>query len=270
MNQEPWILFQESLRAEHKGAFYAAKRDFERFAAFVEQVPAPERIPMLLYAYDCYRALGVCGDPQGADQFETSCWSILISTILSRGIRPDQMESTEILRKSYHQCGHGSDVEPPLTLAEQAFQNQPYSPALFDSVFAYRETLRSSRSMHAANVKRKLSWILWHDSRRGKNEEKSCHTRQMQQAIHSMDSENAFHWQWLLRNTAAGLNSEPGKNWRTEGAKRLAKIGEEQFHSAIDSWFTFPQGDINLSAAGSAILRLLVWYGSLADRPWPG
>ena len=262
MNQEPWILFQETLRAEHKGAFWASKRDFERFVAFVEQVPAPERIPMLLYAYDRYRARGICGDPRGTDQFETSCWSILISTILSSGIRPDQTECTEILRKSYHRCGHGSDVEPPLTLAEQAFHNQPYSLALFDSVLAYRETLRSSRSTHAANVKRKLSWTLWHDFRR---REKNCHTRQMQQAIHSMDSGNAFHWQWLLRNTAAGLNSEPSKNWRTEGAKRLAKIGEEQFHLAIDSWFTFPQGDINLSAAGSAMLRLLVWYGSLTD-----
>jgi hypothetical protein len=262
MNQEPWISFQEALRAEHKSPFYASKRDFELFAAFVEQLPAPERIPMLLHAYDRYRSLSVCGDPQEADQFETSCWSILISTILSSGIRPDQTEATEILRKAYHRCGHGSDVEPPVTLAEQAFQNQPYSQALFDSVIAYRETLRSSRSSHAANVKRKLSWILWHDSRRI---EKSCETRRIQQAIQSMQPERAFHWQWLLRNTAAGLNSAPGKNWLKEGKERLAKIGEEQFHSTIDSWFTFPKEEIKLSSAGSAMLRLLVWYAALAD-----
>ncbi len=260
MNQELWISFQDALRAEHKSPFCASKRDFELFAAFVGQVPAPQRIPMLLHAYDRYRALG--RDPNQADQFETSCWSILISTILNSGIRPDQSESTEILRKSYHRCGHGSDVEPPLKFAEQAFQNQPYSKALFDSVFAYRETLRASRSSHAANIKRKLNWILWHDSRRM---EKRCQTRQIQEAIHSMDSELAFDWQWLLRNTAAGLNSEPGKNWQKEGRKRLAEIGEDQFHSAIDSWFTFPQEEVSLSAAGSAMLRLLVWYGALTD-----
>lgn len=262
MHQEAWNAFLDALRAGRKGSFYASKQDFERFAEFVRQQPAPERIPMLLHAYDRYRSLGVCGDPRDADQFEISCYSILISTILASGIRPDQNEANEILRRSYHRCGHGSDVEPPLTLAEQAFRNQPYSNGLFDSILAYREMLRSSRSTQAANVKRKLSWILWHDSRRI---ERSCHTRRIQQAIHSMDAQSAFQWQWLLRNTAAGLNSAPGKGWLKEGGRRLAQIGEEQFHSRIDDWLTFPQEEVNLSAAGSAMLRLLVWYGALAD-----
>ncbi len=64
MNLEPWISFQEALRAEHKGPFYASKRDFELFAAFVEQQPASERIPMLLHAYDRYRSLSVGGGPR--------------------------------------------------------------------------------------------------------------------------------------------------------------------------------------------------------------
>lgn len=262
MSHDSWVSFQEALRAKHKGPFYASKEDFEFFTAFVEQLAVPERIPLLLHAYDRYRAVSVCGDPQQADQFETSCWSILISTILQSRIQPDQIEVCQILEKSYHRCGHGSDVEPPLTLAEEAFRNQPYSQTLFDAVHAYRETLRASRSSRAAGVKRKLSWILWHDSRRI---EKSCQTRKIQLAIHSMDSERAFHWQWLLRNTAAGLNSSPGKGWLKEGQKRLAKIGEAQFHSALDCWFQFPEEDVKISAAGSAMLRLLVWYGVLAD-----
>jgi hypothetical protein len=262
MNEESWNTFLGALRTDHKSPFYASKQDFERFAQFVEQIPGPERIPMLLHAYDRYRSLGVCNNERGTDQFETSCYSILISTILSSGIRRDPNEATEILRRSYHRCGHGSDVEPPLTLAERAFRNQPYSNALFDSVLDYRETLRSSRSSQAANVKRKLNWILWHDSRRV---EKSCHTRRIQKAIHSMENQNAFHWEWLLRNTAAGLNSAPGKYWLKEGSKRLAPIDREQFLSRIDDWFTFPQEEVKLSAPGSAMLRLLVWYGVLAD-----
>ncbi|MBM3786237.1 MAG: hypothetical protein FJW30_17905 [Acidobacteria bacterium] len=110
-------------------------------------------------------------------------------------------------------------------------------------------------------MKRKLSWILWHDPRRI---EKTCQTRRIQQAIHLMDSERAFHWQWLLRHTAAGLNSAPSSKWLREGRKRLARIGEAQFLSALDSWFQFPENEAEVSAAGSAMLRLLVWYGVLA------
>jgi len=259
MNQAPWSSFLDAMRAERKSPFYASKQDLERFAEFTRQLPEPERIPLLLHAYDRYRSLAASDEPFA---IEVSCYSILISALLDCGIRPDRDQAAEILRRSFHRCGHGSDVEPPLTLAEQAFQNHPYSNDLFDSVLAYRETLRVSRSSHAANVKRKLSWILWHDRRRI---EKSCHTRCIQRAICALEDRSGFHWQWLLRNTAAGLHSAPGKGWLKEGKKRVENIGVEQFHSKIDEWFRFPEEQVQLSAAGSAMLRLLVWYGAVAD-----
>jgi hypothetical protein len=262
MGQVSWEQFLIAFRADHTSNFYASKQDCERFAEFARQLPPAERIPLLLYAYDRYRSLALCGDPQPADAFETSCYSILISTILSGGIQPDRHEAVEILRKSYHRCGHGSDVEPPLTLAERAFYDQPYSIELFDGVRVYRETLRISRSSHAANIKRKLGWISWHDPRRV---EKKCHTKLIQQAIQRMDAETAFHWQWLLRNIGGGLQAAPGKIWIKDGRKRLAKIGEEEFHTRLDHWFTFPEGEVKLSSAGSVTLRLLVWYGAMVD-----
>jgi hypothetical protein len=195
-------------------------------------------------------------------RFESSSYSILISTILESKLRPTQDEAVAILRKSYHQCGHGSDVEPPLALAQRAFRNHPYSAALFDAVAVYYETLRPTRSTTASNVKRKLKWVLWHDARRV---EKSCCTRHLQQAINAMPALQAFAWQWLLRNTAPGLNSSPGKAWLKEGKKRLSPIGEKEFLRRLDQWFTFPAAKTTLSPAGSAMLRLLVWYASLVD-----
>lgn len=217
--------FLAGFRIDHKTNFYASKQDLERFTAFVVQLPPPDRIPLLLHAYDRYRASAVCGLSEEAD-FEVSCYSILISTILASGIQPDRHEAAEILRRSYHRCGHGSDVEPPLTLAERAFRNQPYSIELFDAVRAYRDTLRISRSCRASNVKRKLGCVMWHDPRRI---EKKCHTSRIQQAIRAMDAKSAFHWQWLLRNVSAGMQAAPGRVWMKEGEKRLAKIGEERF-----------------------------------------
>src|SRR5262249_29159199 len=153
-----------------------------------------------------YRELGACGlgSPYSREhRFDSDCHSILISAILASRIRPDEAQSLEILRKSYHLCGHGSDVEPPLALAERAFRNQPYSREYFDAVLAYRETLRPTRSSTASNVKRKLNWVLWHDPR---SFDKKCCTYRIQLAIQTMKPDAAFHWQWLLRNYAPGLN----------------------------------------------------------------
>jgi hypothetical protein len=257
-----WNTFVQTLPAQSVSGRPDLAGEVERFREFVRQTPDPERIPLLLHAYDRYRELGsICGtDP--AQRFESSCYSILISTILESKIRPTQEEAAVILRRSYHQCGHGSDVEPPLALAERAFRNHSYSDALFDAVAAYYETLRPTRSTTASNVKRKLKWVLWHDARRI---EKSCCTRHMQNAIHAMPSPQPFAWQWLLRNTAPGLNSSPGKGWIKEGKKRLSPIGEEEFLRGLDQWFNFPDAKTTLSPAGSAMLRLLVWYASLVD-----
>jgi len=130
-------------------------------------------------------------------------------------------------------------------------------------VNAYRETLRSVRSVAAQNTKRKLEWISWHDSRHSLQH---CWTARMRSDIGTMAHKEAFHWQWLLRNTAGGLNAGPGKAWLKEAKKRLTPIGEEDFLQKLDAWFAFPPGQaVRLSPAGSCALRLLVWYGSMVD-----
>src|SRR5579871_4731607 len=106
MSLESWEIFLDSFRADHASIFYASKQDFKRFAAFAGQLPADERIPLLLLAYDRYRSLATRGDLDDAAAFETSCYSILISTILQSGFEPNQHEASEILRKSFHRCGH--------------------------------------------------------------------------------------------------------------------------------------------------------------------
>ena len=263
MDPAAWIELLDTLRAEHPHGFYANKRDWERFAEFVRQLPVGDRIPTLLEAYDRYRAGDLCA-PAGSDQnFESSCYSILISTILASGIRPTQPEACEILRRSHHFCGHGPDVEPPLTLAEKAVRNAPYSTALFDAVEAYSETLRGLRSSRAASVKTKLNWVLWHDFRRTRSR---CYTRRIQQSLQAMGEVQRFHWQWLLRHTAARLGrAKPGKGWIKEAKVRLAPIGNQELHARLDEWFTIPPQEASLSPAGSSMLRLLIWYGIVAD-----
>src|SRR5258708_22766458 len=257
-----WNAFVQTLPANRVSGRPDRAGEVERFREFVKQTPDSERIPLLLHAYSGYRERSSSCGTDPAQRFESSCYSILISTILESKIPPTQDEAVAILRKSYDQCGHGSDVEPPLALAQRAYRNHAYSDDLFDAVAAYYETLRPTRSTTASNVKRKLKWVLWHDPRRV---EKSCCTRHMQHAIHAMPAPQAFAWQWLLRNTAPGLNSSPGKGGLKQGKKRLSQIGEKEFLHRLDQWFTFREAKTTLSPAGSAMLRLLVWYASLVD-----
>jgi hypothetical protein len=257
-----WNAFVKELQAKRETDSFVLNSEIKRIAEFVRLLPGAKRIPLLLKAYDSYRELSTCNFHHQAGHFHRSCDSILISTILTSKIRPNEAEALEILRRSYHQCGHGSDVEPALAFAETVFQNRPYSQPLFDAIAVYRETLRATRSSAAFNVKRKLTWLLWHDPR---YIEKECCTGRIQRSIHAMEPQRAFAWQWLFRNIAPGLNSTPGKAWLKEGRKRLSPIGDEEFLRRLDQWFTFPDKHTILSPAGSAMLRLLIWYGSLVD-----
>ncbi|QOY87464.1 hypothetical protein [Paludibaculum fermentans] len=263
-----WNIFLSTLLQEIGNKPTGLGEKKKRFQEFAEGLGVCNRVPLLLYAYDEYRRLSAVGDSFSSRPVEVSCYSILISSILEAGIKPDQAQAVEILSRSHHNCGHGSDVEPPVRLAEQAFKNQPYSTALYDATAAYKETLRPTRSSTAQNVKRKLSWILWHDPR---NVERNCYTSRMQSDIHNMASETAFRWQWLLRHSTTGLSGAGGKSWLKEGRKRLALLGESEFLARLDEWITVPDQRVKITPTGSCFLRLLVWYGSLLheDRSLP-
>lgn len=172
------------------------------------------------------------------------------------------MGAIQILRSSFHRCGHGSDVGSPYTLAEQAFASRPYTTELFDAVAFYRKSLQGTRAAVANNVKGKLAWVLWHDPRRI---EKHCFTRKLQLDLRAMDPETRFRWQWLFRHSSPGSNHAPGRAWLKEAEKRFAAIGEREFLERLDEWFTFPEGEVSLKPAGSSMLRLLVWHAGLAD-----
>lgn len=252
MRFERWERFRESLPKD------GGCLDASRFRDFVAGVPGDERIALLVHAYVRYRELSESCSGEG------SAYSVLISSILAGGIRPDKAGAIAILRGAYHRCGHGSDVVPPVTLAEQAFAGEPYSEELFDAVRVYRQTLRPLGTAQAWEAKRRLDWILWHDPR---NVGKACCTSPIQRAIHAMPEGERFAWQGLLRHYSAGMNSAPGKAWKAEGLRRLSSIGATAFFARFEEWFELREPEQRLTPPGSAMLRLLLWYGGLADPP---
>jgi len=260
MYLDAWQGFLADVSARYGGrSTYFSEAERARFVQFVAGLAAGDRVPLLLHAYDRYRVLS----KSAPEALETSCNSVLISVIFSSKIAPTAEESIEILKRSFHCCGHGTDVEPPLELAFRAFDKRPFTTELFDAVATYKEALRASRGVTATKIKAESAWVLWHDVRKP---EKGSWTAEIQKRIFELDEAERFQWQWLLRNVSASMNAAPGKAWVKEAGKRLEALGKETFLRRVEEWLVFPETPVKLSPTGSNVLRLLIWYADLADR----
>jgi len=264
---ERWELYIASLYVAFEGHPPGERRDFfrdyGRFREFVDETPQAERIPLLLFAYERYRG-SLYPDPSDWQEgFWQSAYAILISDLLAAKLKPTEEEACRILRNAWHFYGNGQDALPPLELAEKAFRHRPYSAELFAAAGEYREMLRVLRSAAAGRARARVDLLLWHDVR---NPARGCWSSGIQRAIAAMDAEEAFAWQWLLRNTARGLrNAGRGKTWSDEAKRRLAELGQERFLRRLDEWLVFSDEErLQLGKPGSQMLCLLVLYAGLA------
>lgn len=262
-----WKNFLESMRKRYRGGPFSLPQN-PAFAEYLELLPRPDRIPLLLAAYKTYRELGPAPKEFCPEHyFESSMHSLLISRILSLDLDASEDEACAVLRNSFHYCGHGGDVVPPIRLAERVFAGKPYTVPLFDAAQAYRKALQGLISVQSQLAKQELDWILWHDAR---HPEKRCFTRQIQLSFTGMGQSEAFAWQWMLRHTTHALNHARGKAWLAEGERRLSRLGAKQFQIRIEQWLVFTgTGTVFLSPAGSNMLRLLVIYGAFVPTSLP-
>src|SRR4051812_42699172 len=150
MSQPSWEQFVAELRADYDTKRLDLTQSIPRFREFAKSVPDDARLPLLLATYDRYRNLGpgcrLAGSP---DYFDSSAYGILISELLRLKLKPTSQEACAILSKSFHYCGHGGDVDPPVTLAEKAFEERAYTPEFLDAVRAYQGVLKGTRSTTA-------------------------------------------------------------------------------------------------------------------------
>jgi hypothetical protein len=263
-----WETYLESLRAEYHKQAPAERvyffRDYGTFKDFVEKLPRSDRIPLLILAYERSRDVERSNNFDGDRHFLASAYGILTGRLLAAKLKPNGAEACVILGVACPLSGHGCNPLQPIEIAERAFRNRPYPADLFESARAYRETLEPLCTAQARKARKALDLLLWHDVLRPA---RTCWTSRIQRAIAAMKAEEAFAWQWLLRNSSAGMwNSGAGKAWQEEGKLRLATLGEDRFLERIDRWFLFSGEErVRLSTAGSYFLRLLILYGGLAN-----
>ena len=262
-----WPAVLESLRKRHQARTLSFFQD-STLADFVASLTTSDRIRLLLSAYKTYGDLGPPpGEFSSEHYFESSAHSIVISQILASRLDATELDVCAILHASTHFCGHGGDVIAPIRLAEKAFANRPYSNALFDAAQDYRKALHGLTAIQAKLAKQELDWIMWHDARRP---EKHCWSRTLQLAFPTMESAEAFAWQWMLRHTTHALNHRRGRAWLIEAERRLKFVGTKRYHDRLDQWLVFPEENAaRLNPPGSNMLRLLVSYGALVPASLP-
>src|SRR5258708_11810277 len=122
-----WRDFLQELKPPSLEGFFDFKKSMGRFEGFAAGLSSVDKIALLLHAYDRYKELGLVCDLKADQRFESSAHSILISVVLGGKLSPSEDEACAILKKAFHFCGHGGDVQPPLTLAERVFRGRPYS-----------------------------------------------------------------------------------------------------------------------------------------------
>ena len=268
-----WELYAASLYVEfeaHPGYDRSDYfRDFGTFKAFVEETPLAERVPLLLFAYERHLAPEPPNDSDGQKFFWRAAYRLLIGHLLGARLEPTEAEACHILHYSSGIDSPQYPPLPPIDLAEKAFRHKPYSEDLFAAVRTYRAALGLVKSTRASTARGRLDLMLWHDVER---HSRGCWTARIQRAMAAMKPEEAFQWQWILRNFSRGLWNSGGRQWAEEGRRRLAELGEDRFLERLDEWFVFAPGErLRLSKPGSQMLCLLVLYAGLtgASRSLP-
>src|SRR5262245_60837909 len=71
-------------------------RLYGRFREFVAELPKNDRIPLLIHAYQQYRERGSSDASERDSYFWHSAYSILISTLLGAGLKPNEAEACAI------------------------------------------------------------------------------------------------------------------------------------------------------------------------------
>ncbi len=263
-----WLTYISSLRPDYNRQAPADRlyffRDYGRFKDLVEELPAGERIPLLILAYERYREFAQWKDFDVDRHFWISAYHILIGRLMTARLKPTAAEACVLLGVACPLSGHGCSPGQPVEIALRAFRNGPYAADLFESARAYREALEPLRAAEVRQARNALDLLLWHDVHRPA---RRCWTGRIQKALANMPVDEATAWQWLLRNASPSLwNSGVGKAWTEEAKRRLAAVGENRFLECVDQWFSFSGGQrVQLSAPGSHILRLLILYAGLAD-----
>jgi hypothetical protein len=250
MSQDLWDQYLHALRTSQSAAPGGPHYFHDRgeVKTFVDRLPQDERIPLLLTAFERYR--------EKADPCLRNDYGRLVDLLLFARLKPSDAEACVMIGAAC--AGEEWDPAKPLEIAERAFRNRAYPNDLFDCARAYRDELEPRRTPRTKRARDTVALLLWHDVR---HPARGCWMAGVQRAIAAMDKDEAFAWQWLLRN------ARRGKTWSEEARSRLEILGAGRFLDRLDTWFRFPPGArIRLSFAGTHYLQLLALYCGLTDR----
>jgi hypothetical protein len=130
----------------------------------------------------------------------------------------------------------------------------------FDTHFR-RET---GTSASLQTIRQNLHVLLWLDEWEPLDPAR-CWSEVVRRDLRTMEGERRVHWRRLLTHIRGNAPVRMPASWASDGERRLAAVGLEDFCDQLAIWFApFRSGQpLPLSVAGSHVLKGLIWYAAL-------
>ncbi len=172
-------------------------------------------------------------------------------------------EAIAILEATTHVCGH-TGIEFPLWLAREAFAGQPYPPAFFDALRAYKAGIKGLRSAQVTSANGIIALLLWQDPREPLRP-RHCISRGVRVGFLRLDDRRKGEWTALLHYVDRSARRRPDRQWVKAASHALADMGEKVFANDLNAWLSWPDGSAPLSTGGRHVLKTLIWFAGLCD-----
>lgn len=142
--------------------------------------------------------------------------------------------------------------------AEKFTSANGYHPEIVEAVKEFHKTLHGAAADQT--MRRHVGWWLWLDDVTP-IDASECFTSAIREDLRKMTPNQKKKWIGLLSNMTFVNSAKVPAKWSKGSAKALKAVGAEEFYSRIPKWFAAfsEEKPLNLSTAGTYLLRCLIW-----------
>jgi len=180
--------------------------------------------------------------------------------LYSRKLPFEESDVCALLATSRHGCGHGSDVSPPLDIAQSWMQRNGYSEPIMRATREFIGSLRGVGSAQANFAKRRSAIMLLAEPSEAEGSEGGW-SKHFRAVLRAMTATERAEWQRIIFNMKANDVYTPPAVWKKHARRLLSGLGHNVTLEHIQRWILIPADPAfaTVRTGGSHVLKHLVW-----------
>lgn len=172
----------------------------------------------------------------------------------------EERDVCALLATSRHACGHGSDVSPPLDIAQSWMQRNGYSEPIMKATREFIGSLSGVGSAQANFAKRRSAIMLLADPSEAEGNEGGW-SKHFRAVLRAMTANERAEWQRLIFNMKANdIYTRPAV-WKKHAQRLLSGLGHAVTLEQVQRWLSITDDPAftTVRTGGSHVLKHLVW-----------